>query len=191
MDGCTAQIVDTRKLCLLGDRKVGKTSILDRYVRGAWPRPHFRSASLKVDGRVIRTSQGQSRRLLLWDIARAVLPGNGCSSYLQGAQGFVLVADGTRAGTVQYAIGQWQSAKDALGADIPAVMLINKHDLLDKWALSARVIEKVARYLPTYITSARTGESIDAAFASIGERATPGPRLIAQAALQQDVAQVL
>jgi signal recognition particle receptor subunit beta len=93
------------------------------------------------------------------------------SNYLQGTQGFVLIADGTRAGTAQYAIGQWQRAKAVLGVDVPAVLLINKRDLADKWIMSQRVIDKVGQYLPVFITSARTGEWIERAFAHIAETA--------------------
>lgn len=163
--------MDTRKICLLGDVGVGKTCVVSRYAGATLPRPRFRTSSLKVDSRHIQLASGESRRLLLWEIAKAVVPDGECSNYLQGTQGFVLVADGTRSGTVQYAIGQWRRAQAALSADIPAVMLLNKCDMSGRWTMSTGFVERVDRYLPVFITSARTGESIAAAFAHIGELA--------------------
>jgi GTPase SAR1 family protein len=161
---------ETRKICLLGDVAVGKTRIVQRYAWRTRPRLRFNTPNLRIDNRFLQVANGDSRQLLLWEIADAVPCSGECSPYLQGTHGFVLVADGTRAGTVHYALGQWHRAKAALG-EIPAVMLINKWDLAERWTMSAQFIEKVGRYLPVYTTSARTGESVDTAFAHIAETA--------------------
>lgn len=61
-----------------------------------------------------------------------------------------------------------QSQKQLPG--VPVVMLINKLDLVDRWEVSAADLERLQQSLPTFRTSAMSGEGVAEAFALLGER---------------------
>jgi signal recognition particle receptor subunit beta len=63
----------------------------------------------------------------------------------------------------------WQQASFALGADVPAVLLVNKFDLVDEWDISPELIESINRSIPVFCTSAKTGESVEQAFSTLAE----------------------
>ena len=156
-----------RKICLLGDFSVGKTSAVARYVRSTFSESYLTTVGVKVDTKVVDLVDGPSMRLVLWDIAGSSKLGQTRLNYVTGAHGFVLVADGTRRDTVSSALDLWQQATEALNAEVPAVLLVNKVDLADEWDISPELIESISRSLSVFCTSAKTGESIEQAFAEI------------------------
>jgi len=156
-----------RKICLLGDFSVGKTSAVARYVRSTFPDSYLTTIGVKVDTKAVDLPDNLSMRLVLWDIAGSSKLGQTRRNYVSGAHGFVLVADGTRRDTVTSALDLWQQATQVLDADVPAVLLVNKVDLADEWDISPELIESLSRSLPVFCTSAKTGESIEQAFATI------------------------
>ncbi|RNF85229.1 Rab family GTPase [Montanilutibacter psychrotolerans] len=156
-----------RKICLLGDFSVGKTSAVARYVRSTFSESYLTTVGVKVDTKVVDLVARPSMRLVLWDIAGSSKLGQSRLNYVAGAHGFVLVADGTRRDTVSSALDLWQQAAEALNADVPAVLLVNKVDLADEWDISPELIESLSHNLAVFCTSAKTGESIELAFAEI------------------------
>lgn len=154
------------KICLLGDFSVGKTSAVTRYVRKTFSEKYLTTIGVKVDTKIVEGSAG-SARLVLWDIAGSSRLSQTRSSYIRGANGFVLVADGTRRESVTVALDLWQQANDALGANVPAVLLVNKLDLAAEWEISPELVQSLSRSLPVFPTSAYTGECIEQAFSTI------------------------
>lgn len=164
--------MNSRKICLLGDFSVGKTSTIARYVHSTFSVSYLTTVGVKVDTKVVPL-QGKSSRLVLWDVAGSSKLGQTRLGYVRGSHGCVLVADGTRPETVSSALDLWVQAKETLGVTLPAVLLINKLDLTEEWEMSAQRIESIGRDLPVFCTSAKTGESIEQAFAAIAEAVEP------------------
>lgn len=154
------------KICLLGDFSVGKTSAVAQYVHRTFSDMYLTTIGVKVDTKMIERPSGPVR-LVLWDIAGSNRLGQARLNYLRGAHGFVLVAEGTRRETISVALDLWQQANSVLGAEVPAVLLVNKLDLVDSWEVSPELLASLARTLPVHCVSARTGESIEQAFAEI------------------------
>jgi signal recognition particle receptor subunit beta len=50
---------------------------------------------------------------------------------------------------------------------VPVVMLVNKLDLIDRWEVSAADVARLQESLPTFRTSARDGDSVEDAFATL------------------------
>ena len=61
----------SRKISLLGDFAVGKTSTVARSVRNTFSEVYLTTVGVKVDTKVLADVDGHSLRLVLWDIAGA------------------------------------------------------------------------------------------------------------------------
>ncbi|MEM6646481.1 MAG: Rab family GTPase [Bacteroidota bacterium] len=153
-----------KKVCLLGASAVGKTSLVSRYIRGIFSERYLTTIGVKIDKKTVEVD-AQAVDLLVWD-----LNGEDCfqrlsMNYLRGAAGYVLVADGTADDTLDKALTLYHRATGTHGA-VPAVLLLNKHDLKEEWTLSAGQIEALeADGWTLFFTSAKTGENVDEAFA--------------------------
>ena len=89
--------------------------------------------------------------------------------YLRGAAGHLLVADGTRADTVQAALALKQQAVDRYG-ERPFVMLLNKADLEESWEIPAADAESLEGQMDAvFVTSAKTGANVAEAIECLGQ----------------------
>lgn len=157
-----------RKICLLGDFGVGKTSLVARFVRNTFSDKYLTTVGVKVDSRELATAVGP-RKLVVWDIAGKNALDSVSQSYIRGASGLLLVADGTREPTLRSALYLQVQARTALG-EVPAVLLVNKLDRVDDWEVKPATLAELRKTLPVFETSARTGDHVEAAFAALAER---------------------
>ncbi len=158
----------SRKISLLGDFAVGKTSTVARAVRNTFSSAYLTTVGVKVDSKTVETANTQVR-LVLWDIAGANAIDQMRSHYLNGSHGLMLVADGTRADTVDTALQLRQQAQKALNRELPAVLLLNKNDLVSEWEIPTARIEALAAQLPVFSTSALDGNGVEAAFSMLAQ----------------------
>ena len=149
------------KICMLGAFGVGKTSLVARYVNNVYSDKYLTTVGVKIDTKQVEVD-GTTVKMVLWDIAGEAELSATTRTYLRGAAGFLVVADGTRRPTLDAALGVLAQA-DATGCD--AVVLLNKCDLVDEWELSPEDTAQVA--VPVSETSAKTGAGVEAAFASL------------------------
>jgi hypothetical protein len=105
-------------------------------------------------------------KLVVWDIAGKSALDTLNQSYLKGASGLILVVDGTREPTLRSALYLQMQANTVL-AGVPAVLLVNKLDLIDKWEILPATIAELRKTLPVFETSARSGDGVEAAFAAL------------------------
>jgi small GTP-binding protein len=152
-----------KKICMLGAFSVGKTSLVKRFVESVFSGSYLTTVGVKIDKKTVNVS-GRTVNLILWDIAGEDGDGSLRMSYLRGAAGYVLVADGTRPATVEVAVSLRQRVTADLGP-LPFVMLLNKHDLTEQWAISsAELIALQENGWWVKPTSAKTGECVEDAF---------------------------
>ena len=160
-----------RKVCLLGAAGVGKTSLVRRYVEGIFSDAYLSTIGVKIDRRAV-TLGVDTVNLMVWDIEGETDHRSLRMRYLRNAAGYLLVADGTRPETLDTA-----QALQALVADrlptLPFALLLNKHDLSDRWALPAGRVAELAGRWSVLTTSARTGASVGAAFDGLARRLLP------------------
>lgn len=161
----------SRKVCLLGDFAVGKTSTVARAVRNTFSPAYLTTVGVKVDSKTLRLDDGELR-LVLWDIAGANALDQMRGNYLGGSHGLLLVADGTRADTVDTALELREQAQRLLGRALPAVLLLNKNDLAGEWDVAPARIDRLAAQLPVFSTSARSGAGVEEAFAALARAVT-------------------
>lgn len=155
-----------KKICMLGSFAVGKTSLVKRFVESIYSETYQTTVGVKVDKKDV-TVDGEKVTLVLWDLYGEDDFQKMRWSFLKGAGGFLLVADGTRRATLEKAVAMEQRAREECGP-LPFIFLINKSDLAQDWelddALEAELREKNWTILRT---SAKTGENVEEAFSSL------------------------
>ncbi len=159
-----------KKICMLGAYAVGKTSLVRRFVEDTFSDRYQTTIGVKIVKKQLELD-GRRVTLLLWDLHgddefQAVQ-----TSYLRGAAGYFLVADGTRAETLERIQRLHAKAGEALG-DVPFLLLVNKADLKDQWELSRPLTEEFPGWT-VLETSAKTGAGVEEAFLELARRAVP------------------
>jgi small GTP-binding protein len=152
-----------KKICMLGGFAVGKTSLVRRFVQSIFSETYLTTVGVKIDKKSV-VLPNKTVDLILWDLAGEDDIGSFRVSYVRGATGLVLVVDGTRAATLAVALTLRERVEAEFGA-MPFVLLLNKSDLADRWAISDAEMDglKLDGW-QIYLTSALTGDHVDDAF---------------------------
>jgi small GTP-binding protein len=152
-----------KKICMLGAFAVGKTSLVARFVRSLFADRYLTTVGVKVDKKIV-TIEGDEVTLMLWDLYGQDDFQSVRTSYLRGASGYLLVADGTRHQTVEVARSLQKTAQGVLGS-VPFVFVLNKSDLEAEWQVDERALLRIAEQgWPIIRTSAKTGAGVEDAF---------------------------
>ena len=161
-----------KKICMLGSFAVGKTSLVRRFVEGIYSEAYHTTIGVKIDKKLVRHNDTDVT-LMLWDLYGEDEFQKVRWSYLVGASGYLLVADGTRRNTLEKAFGLEQRVREEVG-EIPFIFVVNKADLLQDWDLDpAMEAQLSARNWTVLRYSAKTGENVEEAFAHLTRRMLP------------------
>ena len=158
-----------KKVCMLGATGVGKTSLVSRFVTSLFSDKYLTTVGVKVDKKTV-PMDGQDVMLMLWDIYGEDEFQTVRSSYLRGASGYLLVADGTRQLTLDTARDLQKTAEGVVGA-VPFILVLNKMDLAEEWRVDDRALWKLAESGWLVIrTSAKTGVGVEDAFLKLTQK---------------------
>jgi small GTP-binding protein len=157
-----------KKICLLGGFAVGKTSLVSRFVTSIFSDKYLTTVGVKIDKKTVKVGADEVN-LLLWDMYGQDEFQTVRESYLRGASGYLLVADGTRAATLDTVRTLQRTAESVVGR-VPFLLVLNKADLDAQWEIDDRALWKlVERGWSVVKTSAKTGEGVDDAFTKLAE----------------------
>jgi small GTP-binding protein len=158
-----------KKICMLGGFSVGKTSLVKRYVESIFSETYLTTVGVKIDKKTVELPD-RIVNLILWDLAGEDDIASLRMSYLRGSAGYVLVADGTRPSTLEVALSLRRRVEADFGP-LPFVLLLNKSDLTEQWAIPDVEVEDL-RQAGWWVesTSARTGEGVENAFKALAVR---------------------
>ena len=155
-----------KKICLLGGFGVGKTSLVGQFVHSIFSDKYLTTIGVKIDKKSVAVDQTQVE-LVIWDIYGQDDFQKLRSSYLRGAGGYLLVADGTRPATLETVDDLQRLAEGAIGR-VPFVLAVNKVDLRERWQIDAAALEERRRAGWHVVeTSAKTGDMVEGAFATL------------------------
>jgi small GTP-binding protein len=159
------------KICLVGERGVGKSSLIRRYVLDQFDDKYVRTLGAKVEKKTMRIKVPERHAQLdismaIWDIIGHVgfrqLLGD---SFFNGAQGILAVADLTRRETLPVLTG-WVEAVESVAGKVPIILVANKADLLAEAQFGETELAEMANTFDcTYLlASAKSGQNVEDAF---------------------------
>jgi small GTP-binding protein len=173
-----------KKIVLLGDSAVGKTSLIRRYVFNQFQDSYISTIGSKATMKELKISGEEGETdliLMIWDLIGSEGYHAVHARNFVGVDGAVLVADLTRSETLENLENYWIPALFDVVEDVPLVFACNKSDLKGQYEFKPKDLFKLARdhnkefekVLPEglkthYETSAKEGANVEFAFESLG-----------------------
>ncbi len=152
-----------KKISMLGSFAVGKTSLVQQFVRSIFSEKYHTTIGVKIDQKIVHINHIEIN-LMLWDIHgeddyQKVKP-----AYVMGSSGYFIVMDGTRRNTIEKGL-ELQKMAEKVSGGAPFIILINKADLADEWEITGEDIKTMEDSgMKVIKTSAKTGEQVEEAF---------------------------
>jgi len=162
------------KVLVVGDAGVGKRSLVRRSAFDPYADRYLDSFGAKVSKKEIllpvRLRDGTVLDLILWTVGAGALTRRG-RTFAARAVGIFAVCDATRRDSLAH-LTDFIRIVFAVSGEIPMVVAVNKWDMEADRKIG---VEEVAVFSQAYgsefyLTSATTGDKVEAAFQSLGER---------------------
>jgi small GTP-binding protein len=166
--------VISKKICIIGDFGVGKTSLIRYFVDRQFSDQYLSTIGVKISRKILDISEGKTSefdqiKLLIWDIEgqtrfQAITP-----TYLQGAAGVIVVGALNRVETIQHLQAHLNLVLSVNPHTTQVIVALNKADLVDSEQVIHTLKESEAFYnhpqvSAMYSTSAKTGRNVDEIF---------------------------
>lgn len=172
----------SKKICMVGDFGVGKTSLIRRFVERQFSDQYLSTVGVKISRKTLELQSPQQQQpvnlqLLIWDLEghtkfKAIAP-----TYLQGSSGALVVGDVTRKETIER-ISEHIQLFLSVNPNGWVVVALNKCDLVDAETLSdIGQFNELEHVLATYHTSAKTGTHVDEIFQNLAYRTIAPTRI--------------
>ena len=167
----------SKKVCLVGDFGVGKTSLIRRYVEQQFSDQYLSTVGVKISRKTVNSpektsSEMRSLQFLIWDIEGSTKFKAIASNYLQGAGGAIIVGDATARETLEHFSDHIQQFS-TINPHSTIILALNKSDLVDIENLERLLkncqLHYQATVAATYATSAKTGENVDQIFQALAQ----------------------
>ncbi len=164
----------SKKVCMLGDFAVGKTSLVKRFVFDRFDDKYISSIGVKVSRKSVvlpRDYETVQLNMMLWDLAGSEEFNQVRASYLRGSAGAILVCDLTRAETLPSLL-QYANNLATVSGKVSLVVVANKMDLPSAVGMDESDIAEIAAQLgaPYFLTSAKTGNAVESMFRTLGQQ---------------------
>ncbi len=159
-----------KKICLLGDFGVGKTSLVQRFVEGRFDDKYLSTVGVKISRKTLKRHYGEMN-MLVWDVAGSNGFEASGASYMQGAAGAMIVCDLTRRDTL-IAFENYAHQVRTINPGIRLAFVCNKADLIHTRDISDIDLLTVLSRLGEnnfFLTSAKTGEQVEDAFSHLAD----------------------
>ena len=163
------------KICLVGEEGVGKTSLIHRFVSGAFDESYIRTLGAVVSKKSVALGTVEGRPvhvdMMILDImGKRTFLQLFKDAYFNGAKGILAVFDTTRKASVKDLTAWIDGVRDSVGP-IPVYALGNKIDLNGRREKNDDDVRAVlsAYEAPVLYTSAKTGVNVEEAFQGLAK----------------------
>lgn len=155
-----------RKVCLLGDFAIGKSSLVRRFVYDIFDERYITTIGVSIFRKQLSLDQQTLLHMVIWDLASEDKYEDHRAHYFHGTAGALLVCDLTRPETIEKLKEKYIDQMLKSSPDASMIIVGNKADLVEPGSASIIQVEKLAAeyQVPFQITSAKTGENVENAF---------------------------
>ncbi len=150
-----------KKIILIGDIGVGKTSLIKRFVKQEFSDEYLSTIGVRVDKKTIQLEE-EIVHLLIWDLAGEIMQNKAYESYIKGAAGIIGVFDITRPSSLK-SVKAHMISIESKNPDIEVMLIGNKLDLAEEFNVDLSNISC------DFLTSAKTGEKTNEALSQIAK----------------------
>jgi len=151
------------KLILTGNYKVGKTSLVMRFVENTFKESYSSTIGVEISQKSINISENTKIEFVIWDIGGQMIQmAPYRKRFYSGANSAFIVIDRTRANNLDSIESWYNDVKDHITKDINVILIGNKSDLVDDIVISEDQIKEIAekKGFNYILTSAKTGENV-------------------------------
>ncbi len=164
-------ITITKKICLVGDFGVGKTSFIRRFVESQFSDSYLSSVGVKISRKSVDIYNMQERhivQLIVWDLEGSNKFKKIAATHLQGASAAIIVGDVTRQETLENMTKHLDLFSSVNPQGLIAVAF-NKADLVDEETIDYILNKYQFKSQPVmkYVSSAKTGLSVNKIFENL------------------------
>jgi len=146
-----------KKILLIGDFNVGKTSLIRRYVDNTFDDKYLTTIGVKISKKLVEVD-GEECELLIWDIEGATELKKIPLAYMKGASGAIFVGDVARMETIEHIDKHIRTFLES-NPNSKYVIAYNKADML-----SDAQLETFECGEKTFFTSAKENLNVDEMF---------------------------
>ncbi len=153
-----------KKICLLGDYSVGKTSLIRRYVETRFDESYLSTIGVHMSRKRIERPT-HYLDFFIWDLVGGEDLQKIGRNYLLGSAGALIVCDLTRPDTLPK-LAYYAEQVRSISETAALVFIGNKVDLVDERLVSDEALQAaIAPFAnSSLLTSAKTGYNVDNAF---------------------------
>jgi small GTP-binding protein len=154
-----------KKICLLGDMAVGKSSLVRQFVNSVFDEKYLNTIGVTISRKPVQVAESKVIHFVIWDLAGSEDYNGYSLNYLQGAAGAILVCDLTREATLSET-PKYQERLKAISSQTQFVIFGNKVDLVGTLHAREQRLAQLARDLNIsyLLTSAKTGLNVEYGF---------------------------
>lgn len=176
LTGWHAVLESSKKICVLGDPAVGKTSLIRRYALDSFEDTYVTTVGARMLNRT-QVLQYPERgielrlRFRIWEVSGDNRHLELYPAYYRGADGAIVVGDASRLES-QVNMWKWIEGFRAAAGRVPIILLINKMDIAQAGEVDERMMDEISHEFgcPCRLASARDGSNVERVFRELAYR---------------------